>query len=442
MALVMTAAVVTSASAQSFGPASSGVADTIGINRIVAVVGDSVILQTDLAAQLAAIRESGRPVPKDSAGQAQLAHDVLDQLVNEKLLLQEAQREKLDVTDDEVSDQVAQSVQQVRSRFSSDSEYRAELQKAGFGSPTEFKRYQTELAKSQLLQQKLIQKLRTDGKLTAAAVSQAEIDSAFKQLKATGQLKPLPATVTFRQIIVTPEPSRREDSVARAKADSLLAELNHGGDFAEIAKHESMDEASKALGGELGWQRRSSKLLPLFERVIFSLPPGKVSPVFRTTLGYHIVEVERAQPSEVKVRQILIRPQIDSADIAAAQRRADSVAALWRGGADFDSLVAKYHDPSEYKLIADPFPRSQLPKTYQAAFAGKKANDITNPFRIEDKARHAVKFVVAQLTSVEDGHDPTLADYQSTIREQLGQERAYEHYMDELRQKTFVSIRY
>ncbi|HEX6966459.1 MAG TPA: peptidylprolyl isomerase [Gemmatimonadaceae bacterium] len=444
--LVTTAAMLAGAAAgaQETAPPGPGAPPGIGIDRVVAVVGDSVILQSDveqeLQQQLLALRQAGHAV-QDSATVQKMAHDILEQMVSVELLLQEAQRQKLDVTDDEVSSTVDRNVQTVRARFSSDSEYRAQLAMAGFGSPTEFRRFQTETAKRQLLQQKLFQKLQGDGKLTPLPVSQAEVDSAFKQLKATNQLPPLPATVTFRQIVIAPQPSPKEDSVALLKADSLLTEIQHGGDFAQIAKRESMDASSKEQGGDLGWQRRGTGLLPLFERVIFSIPPGKVSPVFRTSLGYHIVKVERAQPAEVKVRQILIRPSIDSADIARAKSLADSVAKLWRAGASYDTLVAKYHDPVESRIIPNPFPRSQLPQTYQDAFAGAKVNEITDPFQIPDKSRGAPKFVVAQLTSVEDKHDPTLADYQEKIRAQLGQEKAFEKYIDGLRQTTFVSIR-
>ena len=447
LVLVAAAAMLAGAAGAQEPVASGPRASTdIGLDRVVAVVGDSVILQSDVEQQvqqrIIAMRQAGQQVPQDSAAQMAMARDMLGDMVNVQLLLQEAQRQKIDVTDDEVSSTVDQNVQQVRGRFASDSEYRAQLAAAGFGTPTEFRRFQTEVAKQNAMQSKLFQKLQQDGKLTPLPVSQAEVDSAFNRAKAAGQLQPLPATVTFRQIIIAPQPDAKEDSAARIKADSLLAEIKHGGDFAQIAKRESMDESSKEQGGDLGWLRRSSKLMPLFQRVIFSIPPGQVSPVFRTSYGYHIVEVERAQPAEVKVRQILIRPHIDSADVAATKRRADSVAAMWRAGANFDSLVVKYHDPVEETIIPNPFPRAQLPQSYQDAIAGHKANDITAPFPVEDKSRGAPKFVIVQLTSVQDQHEPTLADYQEKIRAQLGQEKAFEKYVGSLRQTTYVSIRF
>jgi peptidyl-prolyl cis-trans isomerase SurA len=254
----------------------------------------------------------------------------------------------------------------------------------------------------------------------------------------------LPATVTFRQIVVPVKPSAAAREVARVKAESLLVEIRRGGDFEQIAKRESMDPASRETGGDLGWRRRgggSEGLVPEFEYVIFRMGPGQVSPVFETSFGFHIAKVDRVQPAEVKARHILIRPALDSADVAAARLRADSVAAAWRGGVSFDSLVAKYHDPIEERIIPNPFPRTQLPEPYQKAVEGRQTSDIVDPFEIDDAAREVPKFVVLQLTSVEPEREPSLAEFRQQIREQLAQQKAVRRLFDNLRQGTFVSVR-
>jgi peptidyl-prolyl cis-trans isomerase SurA len=147
------------------------------------------------------------------------------------------------------------------------------------------------------------------------------------------------------------------------------------------------------------------------------------------------------QPSEVKGRHILIRPEIDSAQVAKAHALADSVVALWRAGANYDSLAAKYHDPAEEKMMPEPFPQSELPQEYQAAIKGHKAGDILDPFSIEDKSRGVPKFFILQLTSVEDAREPTVADFRQQIRDQLSQQKAIRRYLDGLRKQIFVSVR-
>jgi peptidyl-prolyl cis-trans isomerase SurA len=414
-------------------------ADTVvPIDGVVAVVGDQPILRTQVEEQIGALAASGQKMPTDSAGRAALAEQVLGTIVDEELLIHEAKEQKIEVSESEISGQVDQQLTKIRGRFSNDAEFRDQLKNAGFGTPDEYRRWLLDQARRQQLQQQLFQKLRQDKKLTGAPVSEAEVASFFQASNV--KMKRLPATVTYRQIVITPKPSAHADSMAMAKAESLLVEIREGADFAQVAKRESMDPGSKELGGDLGWHRRG-EFVPVFDRVYFALRPGQVSPVIKTTFGYHIIKIDRVQPSEVKGSHILIRPEIDSAQVAKAHALADSVAALWRSGANYDSLVTKYHDPAEEKMMPEPFPQAELPQEYQAAIQGHKAGEVLTPFSIMDKSRGVPKFFVLQLTSVQDAREPTVADFRQQIRDQLSQQKAIRRYLDGLRKEIFVSVR-
>jgi len=419
------------------GPEMPPPGTVIPIDGVVAVVGDQPILRSDIEDAINAARAQGAELPKDSVGQARMIHDILSQIIDEELLVQQAHVEKIDVSDNDLATEVDQRFQQIRGRFASDAEFRTQLRLSGFATPDEFRRFLLDKARREALQQKLFQKLRSDGKLTDAPVSEAEVDSFFQASK--GQIPKLPATVTYRQIVVSPQPSPKEDSAALLKADSLLDEIRKGGDFAQIAKRESMDLTTKDQGGDLGWHRRG-EFVPAFDQMYFALPQGAVSPVIKTVFGYHIIKIERVQPAEVRGRQILIRPHIDSADVEGARKLADSVTALWRHGASYDSLAARFHDPSEEKLMPDPFPQASLPKEYQVAIAGHKKGDILDPFTIMDKTRGVPKFFILELTSISGAREPTLADYRERIRDQLAQQKAIRRYLDSLRKETYVAV--
>jgi peptidyl-prolyl cis-trans isomerase SurA len=420
------------------GPVAPSADSTTSIDRIVAVVGDQPILRSEVEEELGKMKAEGQQMPTDSAAQQQLVTDIINGLIDDDVMVAEAKKQKIEVNDNDISGEVDKQVAQIRGRFASDAEYRQQLKLSGFGTPDEYRRWLMDKARRTSLQQKLFEKLRQEDKLPPAPVSEAEVDSFFQASK--GQIPKLPATITYRQIVITPQPSAKEDSTALAKAESLLVEIRKGGDFATIAKRESMDLSNKDQGGDLGWHRRG-EFVPNFDRVYFALRPGQVSPVIKTTFGYHIIKVDRVQPSEVKGRHILIRPAIDSADVQRARALADSVAKLWRNGANFDSLVAKYHDPSEEKIMPDPFPQAQLPKEYQAAIKGHKAGDILDPFTIMDASRGVPKFFILELTAVDSAREPTLADYRQDIRDRLTQQKGVRRYLDNLRKQTFVSIR-
>jgi peptidyl-prolyl cis-trans isomerase SurA len=421
----------------SAGPASPA-PRSAPIDGVIAIVGDQPILRSEVQERIGQLAAQGMRLPTDSAGQAQLFDGILRQLVDEELLVQQAKAQKIEVNDNDITADVDRQFATIRGRFSSEAEFRAQLKSAGFGSPEEFRRWLLDQERRKLLQQKLFEKLRQESKLPPVPVSEAEVDSFFQANKA--QIEKLPATVTYRQIVIAPKPSPREDSTALAKAESLLVEIRRGGDFAQIAKRESMDPSTREQGGDLGWHRRG-EFVPAFDRMYFALPPGQVSPIVKTTYGYHIIKIDRVQPAEVKGRHILIRPAIDSADVAAARRLADSVATLWRNGASYDSLVAKFHDPAEEKLMPEPFPRDSLPVEYQNAIAGHKAGDILDPFPIEDRSRGVPKFFILELTSVSEAREPTVADYRETIRDRLEQEKSVRRYLDNLRKQTYVAIR-
>jgi peptidyl-prolyl cis-trans isomerase SurA len=408
------------------------------VDGVVAVVGTTPILRSDVEERLAQARAAGQKMPEDSASQQAMLRSILDAIIDEELLVQKAKEEKVEVSDNDVNADVDKRMQTIRTRFTTEKEFRDELKKSGFGTVDEFRRWLMDQSRRSQLQQKLFEKLRSDGKITPAAVSNAEVDEFFN--KNSSQLQKLPATVTLRQIVVAPKPTPHQDSVALAKAESLYVEISKGGDFEQIAKRESMDPSTKELGGDLGWRRRGD-FVPEFDRVYFALRPGVVSPPIKTVFGYHLIRVDRVQPAEVKGRHILIRPAIDSLDIAAARAEANDVAKQWRAGVPFDTLRVKHHDPSEESSIPQPFPQAQLPQEYQTAIAGHKTNDILDPFVIVDKARGTPKFFVVQITTIQGEHEPTVADWREKIRDQLSEEKAIRRYLDTLRKESYVSVR-
>ena len=411
----------------------------VSLDRIVAVVGDEPITQYDVQERILAMQQApGFKPPANEAEFQKLSHDVVNSLIDEELLVQKARQLKLEVPDKEMSASVDRQMRDIRSRFSSDAEFRAELAKAGLGSPEEYRRFLTEQMRRGELQRKVIEKLRQDGKVPPVNVSQAEVEEAFNRSR--GALPRRPATLTFRQIVVAPRPSEAEKTVARTKAEALLADIKGGADFERIAKRESMDSASREQGGDLGWNGRG-QMVPEFERWMFGLRPGDLSPIVETVHGYHIIRVDRAQPREVKARHILIRPAIDSADEQRARAEADSVARQWAAGVPFDSLARKHHDyaSGEETSILTPITRDSLPATYQQAFKDKKPGDIA-VFQIPGVAGHP-KFVVARVVTSEAGGEYKLSDLRERVRQQLVEEGSIRRLLDSLRKDTYVAVR-
>ncbi len=410
------------------------------VDRIVAVVGRTPILWSEVLEQINILRAQGRPIPEDEASQYALARETLNNMIDVEVMVQRAQADtSIVVTDVDIQDNVDRRLQQLRGQFRNDAEFSQALRSDGFGNIEEYRRWMMEQARRTTMQQRLVQNLRREGKIISVAVSEEEISEAFQRERE--RLPKRPATVTFRQIVVPTVASQAAREAARAKADSVLAEIRAGGDFEKVARRESQDSVSALQGGDLGWNRRGD-MVPAFDAMMFYLNPGEVSPLVETQYGFHIIRVDRVQPAERKVRHILIKPEFDSADVERARLRADSVLALWKSGVDFDTLVARYHDiaSDEAKGVLEPFDRAQLPESYQTAFEGKHNGDFVDPFAVEDRQRRVPKFVVARIIEAQEEGEYTMQDLRNRIREHLGEEKSMRRLLDNLRKETFVAI--
>ena len=411
----------------------------IPLDRIIAVVGEQPITQYDVQERILAMQQSpGFRAPTNEAEFQRLAQEIINQLIDEELLVQKAAQLKIEIPDNELSASVDRQMRDVRARFSSDAELRAELAKAGLGSPEEYRRFLMDQMRRSELQRRVIDQMRQEGRIPPVNVSESEVEEAFNRSRAS--LPRRPATVTFRQVVVAPAASPAAKEVARAKAESLLAEIRAGTDFERVARRESADSGSRERGGDLGWARRGA-MVPEFERWMFALRPGDMSPVVETVHGFHIIRVDRVQPGEVKSRHILVRARVDSGDVARARAQADSVAAQWAAGVPFDTLARRYHDyaSGEETSLLTPIPRDSMPATYQTAFRGKKANEIV-VFQIPGVAG-LPKFVAAQLLTVDEGGEYKLSDLRERVRQQLVEEGSIRRFLETLRRESYVSVR-
>ncbi|HXM38308.1 MAG TPA: peptidylprolyl isomerase [Gemmatimonadales bacterium] len=407
------------------------------LDRIVAIVGTRPILASQLEEEIVQMQAQGRQLPADSAGRAKLRRQVLDQMVEEEMLVQQAQRDTtVKITEQEVLDQVEQTYQNVRKQFNTEAEFRDQLRAARFGSVEEWRRWLADAQRRTLYARRLIEAQQQKGKMRPIPPTEAQMREFWEENKA--QQPRRPATISFRQIVIKPQPDSTARERARQVAESLLVELRHGADFAGAAKRFSADSASAAQGGELGWFRRGV-MVKEFEDVAFRLRPGEISDVVATPFGFHIIRVERTQPAEILARHILIEPDISPAQVEIARRLADSVHAALARGASFDSLARLYADPTEPKLAEDAAV-TQLPPEYQQLVASDTTLGLKPVVTIGAGTRR-LKFAILEITARHPEGELTFDDVKLRIRQTLGEQLAVRHYIDQLRRQTYIDIR-
>ncbi len=410
---------------------------TITVYRVVAVVGNRPILASQVDEEIFTRQSQGLQLPKDEATLTALRKSVVQTIVDEEILIQEAQRDTtIKVTDQEIADGVEQQIKKVRANFSSEAEYASELRKSGFETPDEYRRWLNDQQRRAAYQNRLIEKLRSEGKLKSVIPTEKEMRDYYESQKAT--LDKRPATISFRQIVVAPVPSLEAKQRAYQLADSIALALRKGGDFAVAAKRFSMDSGSRELGGSLNWFRRGT-MVPEFERVAFTIKPGTISDPVETPFGYHVIQVQRVQPGEVQARHILIMPEITPAEADSAKKLAENIAAAARKGASFDSLQQAYHDKAEEK-DAKEVPVTKLPPAYAQAIGDAGPHAVISPFPLEGSPGR-VKYTVVMVTARREAGEVRFEDVRDKVRDQLGEQLAIRRYLDRLKKQTYVELR-
>ena len=409
------------------------------VDKIVAVVGTRPLLASALDERLFTEFPGGKDIPTDPAKLKPVCRLLLESLINEELMVQEAQKDTtIKITDEEVTQAVDQIFKNARARYPTEEALRKDLQNAGFQTLEEWRSYQTDQQRRQFLQSEYWKKIRNGGKFKPIPPTDAELKDFYEQQKS--RLNRPSDAVTFKQIIVAPRPTAEASARARQIADSILTELRKGADFATAAKRFSMDPGTKDQGGSLNWIRRGQGWDPKFEEAAFGLRPGQISEPVETAFGFHLIQVERAQPAEVQVRHILLMPVIDSVQADSAQREANQVYGSLKAGAPFDSMQRVHHDKAEEKEIPS-FPVEQLPPAYQPHLKDVKAGTLLEPFVLPSPDPTRQKYVIIQFVDRQVAGEVKFEEARDRLRTQLSDLLAQRRQMEHLRHGNLVEIR-
>ena len=404
------------------------------VDRVVAVVGDSVILQSEVEEQIERRRAFGEPVPTDPEALEALKRQELEGLINQMLLLQAAQRDSVVLSPADVQVRVEAAVSEQESRFGGEAGFERALQQEGM-TLEQYRQMVARSVRQAGVRQQYMAVLQRDRQ--PPPVTDAEIRDFFRQRQ--GELGRRPATIEFEQVVVSPEPSDSAMTAARAEAERVRQQLIDGAEFEVLARRHSDDPGTREQGGDLGWFRRG-RMVPAFERVAFALRPGAISPIVESPFGLHIIRVDKVRGPERQARHILIKPEVSAADEARTQERAAEVAAALRSGASMDSLVEAVHDPAEQSRVG-PALQDSLPAPYGVQLRGAEAGEIVGPFSIPAASE---TYAVVRVAEVVEAGEYSLEDraIRDQIRQFLQREKLLAEVLEELRRQTYVDVRY
>ena len=273
------------------------------IDGVAAVVGDNIILKSELAdIVFRSILELQLDQSRDADRISELQNQMLQTLINQKIILEIAEIETIEVQDREVDLSIDQYMNSLINQYGTE-ERVSEL--AG-KSVSEIRREFWPNMREQLITQRFQEQLLAD-----ISVTRNEVITFFEQYK--DSLEALPTLFNLSHILFNITPGKASKDEALHLMQSLRERVQAGEGFAELASTFSHDPGSSRHGGELGLVSRGT-FVPEFEEVAFYLKPGETSDIVETEFGFHIIQLVEKRGEKINVRHILISPQVSEAD--------------------------------------------------------------------------------------------------------------------------------
>lgn len=345
------------------------------LDQVVAVVNDSVILQSELDARINTIvgrlRSQGTSLPPRSV----LEERVLEQLITESIQLQMAERAGMRISDNELNETLTSIASRNNMTLA---QFEEQIAQEGVTYQEARQQIRSEMLTGRVQQRQVGNRVR---------VTDREVDNYLEATE--GQSRTNAEYELAHILIQVNDPNDEEESAAaRAQIESLRSEIVNGRDFRSVAVAES--DASNALeGGNMGW-RAESQLPSLVADVVPQLAVGEVSPVLENSSGFHLVTVLDKRGGNTakvieqsKVRHILIRPDETTSDSAAEAKIRELYQRL-QEGASFAALAkGESDDPvsgSDGGNLGWVSPGQMVPE-FEQAMMNAEVGELKGPFR-------------------------------------------------------------
>jgi len=402
------------------------------LDYVVAVVGKDIILNTELKLQLEIyLAQTGQKI--GSAQELdQLKKNVLNQMVADRLLLIQAQKDTLmKVSDKEIDQALESQVSKIKSQYPSDEAFQKELKAEGL-TEAELRRTYRGQIQEQLVREKLI-----SSRLSKVNISSREVKEFYQNFQ--DSLPEQSESAKLSQIFFKIESSQKTLDSLKNLARMILEKAKAGEDFSELAKKYSEDPSAKE-GGDLGFLKKG-EILPEFEEKAFSLNPGEISDVVQTPLGFHIIKLDEKKDEQIHVHHILIKIQPSPSDSARVLSLADSLYQRLKNGADFVQMVKDYSQDEDSKKKGgelDWLALAQLPEELKDKISQVEVGQIVAPVVAEDG------MYILKVLDKKKQRKLSLEEDYDNIKEMARRKKASNEIMkwiDTLKEKTYVEER-
>lgn len=307
------------------------------LDGVVAVVGNSVILKSDMDL---ALQEQ-----KQNTGETFLPPEmncmVLASFIQNKVLALHAEKDSLAVNDEYIEQQLNYRINSMTHNYGSRDAVEKIVGKPIYQFKEEMRPQVKERVMAQTAQQDIIKNVR---------ITPAEVEAYYKSIP-QDSLRYKESQYEVSQLVMDPTPTKTAEDSVIALLNTWKSQVEAGSaNFAELARQYSDDPSGKQNSGEFSMNRQLGGFDPIFMNAAFKLKEGQISPVIKSSFGYHIIQLVSKVGDDVIVRHILKLPPVSDNDVRQAIERADSVRNIViRDKIPFNTAVNRFSDDENLK---------------------------------------------------------------------------------------------
>ena len=403
------------------------------LDQIIVVVGDDMIKQSDVDNQQLLMLQQGEKSEKC---------DIFKEMVMQKLLVDQAKIDSVEVTDAEVTAEIERRVKVISGSKGGFAQMEAFYGKTEFEIRNDWK----PVIKNQLLAQKVQNTL-------IGEVEVSPNDVRLYYMSHQDSMPKIPTRYEFAQIVIKPQVTAEADMALRKKIEGIRQRAINGENFSKLAVLYSDDAESAKMGGLLGDYLSRAELVPEFAAVAFRLKEGEISRVVKTDFGYHIIQMIEIKGEKAKLKHILIKPQVTVAEMQAAYVKADSVRKAICDTFTFEQAAQKFSmDEKSNKnggLYMNPytgtpkFEEGMIEPATWYTLKDMKQGDISEPIMTYDD-KGAQVYKILKMHSFVPEHKASLVEDYSDIKElalEAKKQSVLNQWMRNKMSQVFMSIK-
>ncbi|MFN3139073.1 MAG: peptidylprolyl isomerase [Allomuricauda sp.] len=437
-------AIVGMVQAQEVDQALSETDSTTNTNRvkldgIAAVIGDYVILESDIDKTLIDLQNQG------ASTEDVTRCGLLGKLMEDRLYAHQAVQDSLLVSDDMVNAQSDRQIQQLTQQIGSVEKMLSYYKKSDMES---FREELFEINKLRMLSEKMQGKIVEEIEVTPEEVRQFFYKIPEDERPVFG------AELEIAQIVKQPEaPEEEKQKVINQLKEIRQDVLENDASFNVKAILYSQDPGSKSKGGFYS-MTKETPFVKEFKDVAFSLREGEISEPFETIFGYHIIYIEKIRGQELDLRHILMIPDIPKSAIDKPVKELDSIRQqVLDGKYTFAEAALNFSDEKETKfdggLLRNPinfdsrFELTKMDPTLYNQVRNLKDGEISRPIREDDPRGGPPKFKIMKISNRYDEHEADFAKDYMKIQELALREKqfkAIKEWMDEHIEDTYIHV--